>query len=276
VFSWFKRFMITSPTNPTVKLIHALGTPAPGRRRAERAFVVEGVRAVEEALGSGSPPRVLLYDEAALGRTERGAALLARLRGLPAAQPATPAALAAAADTVHSQGVVGVFPFPDWPPLAPGGAGLPLLLVLDGLRDPGNLGTILRTAEAAGVGGVWLTPDSVDLYNPKVVRAGMGAHFRLPAWPDAAWPAILAALERLGVGQIVALDAAAPTAYYDLDWRGPAALVLGSEAHGLSPEGRAAATTLAAIPMPGQAESLNAALAAGIVLFEALRQRARA
>ena len=265
--------MITSPTNPTVKLIRALGTPAPGRRRAERAFVVEGVRAVEEALGSGSSPRVLLYDEAALERTERGAVLLARLRGLPAAQPATPAALAAAADTVHSQGVVGVFPFPDWPPLAPGGS--PLLLVLDGLKDPGNLGTILRTAEAAGVGGVWLTPDSVDLYNPKVVRAGMGAHFRLPAWPDADWPAIQADLERLGVAQIVALDAHAPTAYYDLDWRGPAALVLGSEAHGLSPPGRAAATVPAAIPMPGQAESLNAALAAGIVLFEALRQRAQ-
>src|SRR5690349_21179205 len=109
--------MITSPANPTVKLIHALGTPAPGHRRAERAFVVEGVRAVEEALAHGSPPRVLLYDEAALGRTERGTALLARLRGIPAAQPATPAALAAAADTVHSQGVVGVFPFLDWPPL---------------------------------------------------------------------------------------------------------------------------------------------------------------
>lgn len=266
--------MITSPANPTVKLIHALGVPTPGRRRAERAFVVEGVRAVEEALASGPPPRVLLYDEAALGRTERGAALLARLRGYPAAQPAMPAALAAAADTVHSQGVVGVFPFPDWPPLAPGGTGVPLLLVLDGLRDPGNLGTILRTAEAAGVGGVWLTPDCVDLYNPKVVRAGMGAHFRLPSWPDADWPAIQAGLARLGVSQIVALDAAAPVAYYDLDWCGPAALVLGSEAHGLSPAGRAAATVLAAIPMPGQAESLNAALAAGIVLFDALRQRA--
>jgi TrmH family RNA methyltransferase len=267
--------MITSSANPTVKLIHALTASLPGRRRAERAFVVEGVRAVEEALGSGSPPRVLLYDEAALGRTERGAALLARLRGHRAAQPATPAALAAAADTVHSQGVVGVFPFPDWPPLAPGGATVPLLLVLDGLKDPGNLGTILRTAEAAGVGGVWLTPDCVDLYNPKVVRAGMGAHFRLPAWPDAAWPAIQADLARLGVRQIVALDAHAPTAYYALDWRGPAALVLGSEAHGLSPAGRATAITPAAIPMPGQAESLNAALAAGIVLFEALRQRVR-
>lgn len=266
--------MITSPTNPTIKLIHALGAPTPGRRRAERAFVVEGVRAVEEALGSGQPARVLLYDEAALARTPRGTNLLARLAGHRAAQPATPAALAAAAETVHSQGVVGVFPFPDWSSLAPGGATVPLLLVLDGLKDPGNLGTLLRTAEAAGVVGIWLTPDCVDLYNPKVVRAGMGAHFRLPAWPDADWPTIQAELARLGVGQVVALDAGAPTAYYNLDWRGPAALLLGSEAHGLSREGRAAATIPAAIPMPGQAESLNAALAAGIVLFEALRQRA--
>lgn len=266
--------MITSPANPTVKLIHALGAPTPGRRRAERAFVVEGVRAVEEALSSGQPARVLLYDEAALARTPRGTSLLARLRGHRAAQPVTPAVLAAAAETVHSQGVVGVFPFPDWPPLVPDGGAVPLLLVLDGLKDPGNLGTLLRTAEAAGVGGIWLTPDCVDLYNPKVVRAGMGAHFRLPAWPDAEWPAIRAEFARLGVAQIVALDAHALTAYYALDWRGPAALVLGSEAHGLSPAGRAAATVPAAIPMPGQAESLNAALAAGIVLFEALRQRA--
>ena len=265
--------MITSPSNPTVKLIRLLGAPGPARRRAEQAFVVEGVRALEEALNSGREPRVVLYDEEALGRTARGASLLARLRAHRAAQPAVPAALAAAADTIHSQGVVGVFPTLDWPPPEPGGAAAPLALALDGLKDPGNLGAILRTAEAAGVTGVWLTPDSVDLYNPKVVRAAMGAHFRLPAWPDRAWPAIRADLARLGVAQIVALDAGAATAYDALDWREPAALVVGGEAHGLSPAARAAATVRAAIPMPGQAESLNAAIATAVVLFEALRRR---
>ena len=151
---------------------------------------------------------------------------------------------------------------------------VPLLLVLDGLKDPGNLGTLLRTAEAAGVGGIWLTPDCVDLYNPKVVRAGMGAHFRLPASPDAEWPTIRAEFARLGVVQVVALDAGAPTPYYDLDWRGPAALVLGSEAHGSAPRtGRRHGPRRHPHARPGRS-SLNAALAAGIVLFEALRQRA--
>ena len=264
--------MITSATNPTIKLIRLLGAPTPARRQAEQAFLVEGVRALEEALNSGREPRLVLYDDAALERTARGASLLARLRAHRAAQPATPAALAAAAETVHSQGVVGIFPFLTWPPPA-AGASPPLALVLDGLKDPGNLGTILRTAEAAGITGVWLTPECVDLYNPKVVRGAMGAHFRLPAWPDADWPTIRADLARLGITQRTALDAGAATPYDALDWRAPAALIVGSEAHGLSPTARAAATMRAAIPMPGQAESLNAGVAAAIVLFEALRQR---
>src|SRR5438067_2870025 len=111
--------MITSPANPTIKLIRALSDPHPARRRAERAFVVEGVRGVEEALQSGQPPRLLLYDEDALARTARGAGLLARLRAHRAAQPAPPTALAAASETVHSQGVVGVWPMRDWPSLGP-------------------------------------------------------------------------------------------------------------------------------------------------------------
>ena len=265
--------MITSPDNPTVKRIRGLAMSAPTHRQAERAFVVEGVRAIEEALAAGSSPDVVLYDETALTRTERGTALLARVHDLPGARPAGPGVLAIAAETMQSQGILGIFPIPTWPTPRPGPT-LPLLVVCDGLRDPGNLGTIVRTAEAAGVGGLWLTPDCVDLYNPKVVRAGMGAHFRLPTWPDSAWPAIAATLAALGVTLVAALDAAAPTPYYTLDWRQPAALVVGGEAAGLSPAARAAAASLAAIPMPGTAESLNAAVAAAVVLFEALRQRA--
>ena len=265
--------MISSATNPTIKRIHALGGPSPTRRRADRAFLVEGVRAVEEALGSGLAPQAIVYDPEALGRTPRGTSLLERLARHRAAQPATPAVLAAAAETVHSQGVVGVFPFLDWPTPTPG-AVPPLALVLDGVRDPGNLGTVLRTAAAAGVTGVWLTPDCVDLYNPKVVRAGMGAHFRIATWPDHDWPALHASLAALGISQIVALDGGAPAPYYALDWRGPVALVVGSEAHGLSAAARAATPARAAIPMPGGAESLNAGIAAAVVLFEALRQRA--
>src|SRR5690242_14382335 len=108
--------MITSTANPIVKRIRLLAAPTPARRKAERAFVVEGVRAVEEALNSGQEPQVILYDAEALGRTPRSGSLLQRLQAHRAARPASPAALAAAAETVHSQGVVAVFPFPAWPP----------------------------------------------------------------------------------------------------------------------------------------------------------------
>jgi TrmH family RNA methyltransferase len=113
----------------------------------------------------------------------------------------------------------------------------------------------------------------VDLYNPKVVRAGAGVHFRLPCYLDQEWPTIRAEMERLGVAQLAALDARGEVPYYAVDWRQPAALIVGNEAHGLSPGARQAATVRVAIPMRGGTESLNAAMAATVVIFEALRQR---
>jgi RNA methyltransferase, TrmH family len=263
--------MISSASNPTVKRLRALGAPAPHTRRTEQAFVVEGVRAVEEALNGGARPTLLLYEPEALGQTARGATLLRRVEHLPGAQEASRVALAAATETVQPQGLVAVFPFPQWP--APARTAQPLYLILDSIRDPGNLGTILRSAEAAGVTACWLTPDCVDLYNPKVVRAGAGAHFRLPCYVEQDWPAIRSALTALGVALVAALDARGDTPYYAVDWRAPAALIVGNEAHGLSQAATQTATARVSIPMRGAAESLNAAMAAGVVLFEALRRR---
>ena len=263
--------MITSPSNPTIKRVRALAAPSPQHRRTERAFVVEGVRAVEEALNEGAQPTLLLYEPAAIGRTGRGAQLLARVAKLPVAQEVSPAALAAVAETVQPQGILAVFPFPEWP--APPAIAAPLYLILDAIRDPGNIGTILRSAEAAGVSACWLTPDCVDLYNPKVVRAGAGVHFRLPCFADQDWSQIQTEMARLHIGTLAALDAHGETPYYAVDWRPPAALIVGNEAHGLSPGALQAATARVAIPMRGGTESLNAAMAASVVLFEALRQR---
>jgi TrmH family RNA methyltransferase len=266
--------MISSASNPTIKRVRGLGAPNPQHRRAERAFVVEGVRAVEEALNEGARPGLLLYDAEALRQTPRGTQLLGRIARMPEAQEASRGALAAATETVQPQGVLAVFPFVDWPAATPETA--PLYLILDGIRDPGNLGTILRGAEAAGVTACRLTPDCVDLYNPKVVRAGAGVHFRLPCYLDQEWPTIRAEMERLGVAQLAALDARGEVPYYAVDWRQPAALIVGNEAHGLSPGARQAATARVAIPMRGSTESLNAAMAAAVVIFEALRQRSLA
>jgi len=173
----------------------------------------------------------------------------------------------AMADTISPQGVLAVVPFVELaPPLSPS-----LVLVVDRLRDPGNLGTILRSANAAGVEQVILTPKTVDPYNPKVVRGAMGAHFRLPI-KALSWPEIAGALT--GV-QILLADARAEQAYYQVDWRQPSALIIGGEAQGASQEARELAVTTIAIPMHGRTESLNAAVAASVILFEAARQRQR-
>jgi TrmH family RNA methyltransferase len=142
-------------------------------------------------------------------------------------------------------------------------------LILDLLRDPGNLGTILRSAEAAGVGQVILTPGTVDLYNPKVVRGGMGAHFRLAA-THLDW----AAASARAVGRAVWLaDMAGERRYDEVDWTAPSSLIVGGEAEGYSQEAASLATGTVRIPMEGGAESLNAAMAATVILFEAARQR---
>lgn len=274
--------MIESASNPTVRLLQSLAS-AKGRRE-HGLFLAEGVRLINDALAAGKRPEICLYHEESLRRTERGKSLLRRLAELGArrdagtsVQPASERAIAAAAGTQHPQGVVAAFKIPQQAP-EPRAEGVPLVLVCDNVQDPGNLGTILRTAEAAGACAVLLSREAADPYNPKVVRAAMGAHFRLPVFPDLAWEQVSAALGVLGVPEtaVFATDAGARLVYDAVDWRGPAALIVSNEAHGLTPEAASLAERsggLVAIPMQGSAESLNAAIAAAVVLFEAARQR---
>jgi len=211
---------------------------------------------------AGIKPALLLYTPA-WAATPAGQRLLPAL--LPAAEGdwlVSEAVLAACADTETPQGVLAVVPFMTLSP-RPG-----LILILDRLRDPGNLGSILRSAEAAGVGQAILTPGTVDLYNPKVVRGAMGAHFRLPA-AALHWPAIV---ERLAGLAVWLADAAGEVAYDAVDWTQPAALIVGGEAAGAGENASALATGRVRIPMAGGAESLNAAMAATVILFEAARQ----
>ncbi|MFQ5855238.1 MAG: TrmH family RNA methyltransferase [Anaerolineae bacterium] len=259
--------MITSISNNKVKLARALHWRR--YRYQERRFLVEGIRLLEEVVKAGISPVFVFYTDDVYA-DRRGSALLDDLRRLTGdVYQVTRQVLRAAADTVTPQGVVAVVPFPE-KPAPPDPA---LTLVVDGLQDPGNLGTLLRAAEAAGVGQVILAPGTVDPYNPKVVRAGMGAHFRLPMSMSAEWDTIAG----LTAGRSVWLaDASAERAYYDVDWTQPSALIIGSEAHGAGPEARRLATGSIAIPMVGDAESLNAAVAASVILFEASRQRSQA
>jgi TrmH family RNA methyltransferase len=148
---------------------------------------------------------------------------------------------------------------------------LGFVLILDQIRDPGNLGSILRTAAAAGVQLVYLPPDSVDPYSPKVLRAGMGAHFRLPI-RNASWEEIL----RCRADNHLRLFLASSDegfSYQDVDFKPPLALIVGGEARGASSTAEEQADQKVHIPMPGGAESLNAGAAAAILVFEVARQR---
>ncbi len=253
---------ISSPENSKVKELRSLYRRQV--RYRERLFLVEGVRLLQEALAAGYPPRLVLYVPERLAETPRGQALLEQLAASGTAMTTTPAILDSVADTVTPQGVVAAVPMPELPPRPEG-----LLLILDTIRDPGNCGTILRTAEAAGVSIVYCAPGTVDPFSPKVVRGGMGAHFRLPM-RVADWDEIGSAVARR---QLLLADARGQETYDHVDWRQPTALIVGGEAEGASPQALELNPTLVSIPMAGGAESLNAAVAAGVLLFEALRAR---
>ena len=254
--------MITSPANERIKYVRSL-YQGPARRR-ERAFVIEGVRLVEEALRSGVAPTLVLVDESTIERTARGRELLGRLRRCHPLRVAEPV-LKTVAGTVTPQGVVAVVPVPPATSIDPAG---PLVIVLDGLSDPGNVGTILRTAWATGVVRTAVGLGAVDFYNPKVVRAASGAHFHLQLLAAEDWPPLR---RQLAGRRLLVAASVAGTPYYAACWEQPLALVIGSEAHGVRPAIVAAAAELVQIPMPGGAESINAAVAAGVLLFEAAR-----
>lgn len=146
------------------------------------------------------------------------------------------------------------------------------LLILDNLQDPGNLGTMFRTAEAAGATGILLSRDCVDIYNPKVIRSTMGAVFRMPFVYVDSLPEAAEKLKKAGI-HIYAAHLEGKHAYDEEDYRGGTAFLIGNEGGGLRKEAAACADTWIRIPMEGQAESLNAAAAAAVLMFEASRQR---
>lgn len=250
--------VIRAAANSTIAFVRSLQRR--DRRLSERAFVVEGRLAVADALATGANPRLILV------RDDDPQAATALPPEMPHRRVAAKL-FDRLSDVVTPQGVLAVFPLPELPlPVSD----QPLFLVLDRVRDPGNLGTLLRAAAGAGVDAVFLSAESVDPYNPKVVRAGMGTHFRLPLRPldDQA----RAEIEARCPVRVVASGAAA-ISYDQIDWRQPAALIIGSEAAGVGDDGLALGTVSAAIPLAAGVESLNAGVAGAVILFEAARQR---
>jgi TrmH family RNA methyltransferase len=257
--------MITSLQNDKVRYVRALQRRRRVRRR-ERRFVFEGVRLVEEAVRAGVRPDFVFYAARAVAGA-RGNRLLASLREMNAPCDAvSEPVMAACSDTEAPQGILAVIPIPALPrPEHP-----TLTLVLDQVRDPGNLGTALRTALATGVEQVLLAPGTVDASNPKVVRAAMGAHLYLPM-AALGWEAIAEAAAGCDVWLA---EAGGDMRYTAVDWTRPVVLIVGGEATGAGTRARALARGRVSIPMAAEVESLNTAVATAAILFEVVRQRA--
>lgn len=233
-------------------------------RREANAFVAEGVRLVEEAINAGWKFQFVLYSS---GLSERGNNLLNRLKANHVeVDEVSGDLLQKLSDTETPQGILAVLEFTNMPiPDSPN-----FILIPDQIRDPGNLGTLLRSAAATGVQAVLLPPETTDAFAPKVLRAGMGAHFRLPIC-EMTWEEIEEVCRLAGLQVLVAdMDGAS---CWDTDLRKPLALVVGGEAEGVSEEGRKLATGKVSIPMAGNVESLNAGVAGSVLMFEVVRQR---
>lgn len=273
--------LITSPTNPRIGKLRDLHTTR-GRKRSG-LFLMEGTHLLVALLDAGIVPQEVYYQPAVLERSSKGRALLARLVHASAVSQeqlveVSERVMERLGDVQASQGVVSVLPLAlfESAQLRTRRPAMrrPILLILDDVADPGNMGTILRTALAADVDEVLLTADCVDCYNPKVVRSAAGAHVGLPIETDLSWAAIA---EKVGRhcgnrGCVFLAEAGGELLYYEQDLTVPFALIVGNEAHGPSEEARSLATSTITIPLANGVESLNAAMAAGIVLYEAVRQ----
>lgn len=279
------RGMLRAPTTATSEIIHGrqnarLKDLRKHFLRADAAndglVAVEGRKLLQEAVRSGLRVHSIFVRE---GSEDEFRAALAGL-DLSALTPA-PAQFCVAAEAFNHacatdtpQGLAALVEAPRWSLESILEADRPLLLVLAGLQDPGNLGTIFRTAEAFGVSGVLLTPGTVNPWGQKVLRASAGSSFRLPvvALKDSS---LLERLVENGI-PLYACAAQRGTAVDKADLRGRVALAVGNEGSGISPEVLAHCSGTLCIPCPGPVESLNAAVAASVLLYEASRQRARA
>lgn len=257
--------MITSTRNP--RIVAALRLSDRPHRDAEARFLIEGAQAVSEALEAGPEALTTLFTV----RSDHPLAIRAARLGVEVV-PVAEHVLARLADTVTPQGLVAVAPYLDVGlgslPSAPA-----CVVVLDEVRDPGNAGTILRSADAAGASAVVFAGSTVDPYNAKVVRASAGSLFHLPVVRGAATEDAVAALRDRGC-TVLAMAGDGEEELYATRLEGPIAFVLGNEARGLDGSTRALADAVVRVPMPGRAESLNLAAAATVCLFEWARRRA--
>ena len=254
---------ITAFSNPTVKLPRSLRDKK--ARRAEGLFLAEGLRIVTEARDSGRLPEIIAFSpEGAKHKLAAGIIAATEAAGGDAIETSADI-LAKMSGKDNPQMVLGAYRQPETALDRIDRSKAPLWIVAQALRDPGNIGTILRTGDAAGAGGLILIDDCADPFSVEAVRASMGALFTQQI-AIARWPEFVAWL-RSGEGQLVGTSLKATTDYLDTKYDKPCFLLIGNEQQGLPPDYEAECDSLVKIPMAGRADSLNAAMAAAVMAF---------
>lgn len=239
-------------------------------RQENKQFVVEGIRSVEEAISSGAHVQYCLCSENISGDRIESLQRAAQKKGIKIYMISGDL-IDEICDTETPQGIVAIVDRENYS-LKQLTSGTDFLVIADRIQDPGNLGTIIRTADAAGADGVVLSEGTVDPYSPKVLRSTMGSVFHIPV---VSVPDICDAIDTMKENgfSIYASSLEGSSPYYSREYNGKVAIVIGNEASGVDPKILLKSDRLIKIPMPGQAESLNAAVAGGILMFEVIRKR---
>lgn len=267
--------MITSINNNQIKNIIALNKKA-RERKAQRLFVVEGIRAVAEV--PGHLLSQVFYVEG-FDSNEEGKQYLEDLKAKASdafIEAVSVNVFKSMCDTVTPQGILAVVKMQDFTledVLGKGGDRPAHIIILESLQDPGNMGTIIRTAEGAGATGIIMNNTTVDLYSPKVVRSTMGSIFRVPHLIVQDLAATVKNLEDEHGVSVYAAHLKGYRFYDEMDFTTPTAFMIGNEGNGLTDEISELATSYLKIPMEGQLESLNASVAASVLMYETSRQR---
>ena len=262
--------MITSSGNARVKQVVQWQTKAKERRK-DKVFLAEGLKMFEEAPENAILEVYLSQETEQKNKVQTGSKIWEKLQRT-GYETVSGEVFAKMSDTRTPQGILTVLKQPEYRLEELLKVKKPLFVVLENLQDPGNLGTILRTGEGAGITGVIMNNNTVDIFNPKTIRATMGSIYRVPFLYVSNWEETLEKLHMQGI-HIYAAHLKGKTFYDSFSFREPSAFLIGNEGNGLTKETADRAENYLKIPMEGQVESLNAAVAAALLMYEAHRQR---
>lgn len=259
-------YMITSSSNAQIKNLIALLKKAK-TRNAQMEFVIEGIKMFEET-DSGNLVKAYVTEAFYQDKLQENPSYFDSF----AYEIVADKVLCDAADTTTPQGVLAIVKQPSYNYQELITHSQANLLLLENVRDPGNMGTIIRTAEGAGITGIIISKESVDIFNPKVVRSTMGALYRMPFVYVDDFASALEEMKQQGI-TIYASHLAAENYYDEEEYTNKTGIIIGNEANGISEESSKVATRLIKIPMEGKVESLNAGVAASILMYEVYRQK---